>query len=157
MVLSCSYSNPPNNQKQSTDFTSIYQKYGNTHFIGIGIGTGSTEHLAIKVAKAKALGELADNVKVTIMSKLEIITNDVTIGNQSQSSESIREMIITIGNATVRSPEYEVISISDENGIFKTEILARKNKKDHLLSTASYLDFLDESDLLLEIILNKNN
>ncbi len=148
LVLSCSHSKPPDNQKKSTDFTSIYQKYGKTHFIGIGIGTGANEHLAIKVAKAKALGELADNVKVSIMSKLEIISNDITIGDQSQSSESIREMIITIGNATVRSPEYEIIHVSERGNKFHAEVFAKKLKNEHINESARDLEFLGTDKLL---------
>ena len=66
--------------------------------------------MAIKIAKVRALGELSDNIKVTILSKLEIKTTATTHGETTQLDETVKEKIISIGNATVRSPEYEILN-----------------------------------------------
>ena len=154
LVLSCSHSNPRNSQKQSTDFTSIYQKYGNTHFFGVGSGLGATEQLAIKIAKAKALGELASHVKVTVMSKLEMLSVLEESETSFSMNETLKQQVISIGNATVRSPEYEILDLSGENGSFTAEVLAKKNKKEHFLTASRDLE-LDGSEELFNMIMNK--
>ena len=154
LILSCSHSNPRNSQKQSTDFTLIYQKYGNTHFFGVGSGSGATEQLAIKIAKAKALGELASHVKVTVMSKLEMLSVLEESETSFSMNETLKQQVISIGNATVRSPEYEILDLSAENGSFAAEVLAKKNKKEHFLTAARDLE-LDGSDELFNMIMNK--
>ena len=154
LILSCSHSNPRNSQKQSTDFTLIYQKYGNTHFFGVGSGSGATEQLAIKIAKAKALGELASNVKVTVMSRLELSAVSEENETSFSMNETLKQQVISIGNATVRSPEYEILDLSSENGSFTAEVLAKKNKKEHFLTAARDLE-LDGSEELFNMIMNK--
>ena len=62
----------------------ILNQYGKTHFLGFGNATSTTEQLAIKIAKTKALGELADNIKVTILSRLELVSTEITTGDQTQ-------------------------------------------------------------------------
>ena len=152
VVFSCSHSGPPNDHKQSTDFASIYKQYGNTHFVGIGIGAGANEQLAIKIAKARALGELADNVKVTILSKLEVISTEISVGDQSQVNESVKEKIISLGNATVRSPKYEILNVSRKDAEFRAEVLAKKLINEHVEESARDLEFSDDIDKILELI-----
>ena len=152
VVFSCSHSGPPNDHKQSTDFASIYKQYGNTHFVGIGIGAGANEQLAIKIAKARALGELADNVKVTILSKLEVISTEISVGDQSQVNESVKEKIISLGNATVRSPKYEILNVSRKDAEFRAEVLAKKLINKHIEESARDLEFSDDIDKILELI-----
>ena len=82
---------------------------------------------------------------------MEIISNDITIGNQSQSSESIREMIITIGNATVRSPEYEIIHVSQRGNKFHAEVFTKKLINEHINESARDLEFLG-TDKLLDLL-----
>ncbi len=152
VVFSCSHSGPPNDHKQSTDFASIYKQYGNTHFVGIGIGAGANEQLAIKIAKARALGELADNVKVTILSKLEVISTEISVGDQSQVNESVKEKIISLGNATVRSPKYEILNVLRKDAEFRAEVLAKKLINEHVEESARDLEFSDDIDKILELI-----
>ena len=159
LVLGCAHNNPPSvndnppsvNEKK-TNYTLIYNQYGNTHFFGVGSGSGATEQLAIKIAKAKALGELASNVKVTVMSKLEMLS----VLEESETSfsmhETLKQQVISIGNAVVRSPEYEILDLSDENGSFTAEILAKKNKKEHFLTAARDLE-LGSVDILFDKIM----
>ena len=154
LVLGCAHNNPPSVHKKKTDFTLIYQKYGNTHFFGVGSGSGATEQLAIKIAKAKALGELASHVKVTVMSKLEMLSVLEESETSFSMNETLKQQVISIGNATVRSPEYEILDLSGENGSFTAEVLAKKNKKEHFLTAARDLE-LDGSDELFNMIMNK--
>ena len=161
LVLGCAHNNPPSvndnppsvNEKK-TNYTLIYNQYGNTHFFGVGSGTGATEQVSIKIAKAKALGELASNVKVTVMSKLEMLS----VSEESETSfsmhETLKQQVISIGNAIVRSPEYEILDLSGENGSFTAGVLAKKNKKEHFLAAARDLE-LDGSEELFNMIMNK--
>ena len=159
LVLGCAHNNPPSvndnppsvNEKK-TNYTLIYNQYGNTHFFGVGSGTGATEQVAIKIAKAKALGELASNVKVTVMSKLEMLS----VLEESETSfsmhETLKQQVISIGNAIVRSPEYEILNLSGENGSFTAGVLAKKNKKEHFLTAARDLE-LGSVDILFDKIM----
>ena len=152
LVLGCAHNNPPSVNEKKTNYTLIYQKYGNTHFFGVGSGSGATEQLAIKIAKAKALGELASNVKVTVMSKLEMLS----VLEESETSfsmhETLKQQVISIGNAIVRSPEYEILNLSGENGSFTAGVLAKKNKKAHFLTAARDLE-LGSVDILFDKIM----
>ena len=130
----------------------IYNQYGNTHFFGVGSGSGATEQLAIKIAKAKALGELASNVKVTVMSRLELSAVSEESETSFSMNETLKQQVISIGNATVRSPEYEILDLSGENGSFTAEVLAKKNKKDHFLTAARDLDFADSENLFSKLM-----
>tara|TARA_B100000315_G_scaffold225484_1_gene231759 strand:- start:2937 stop:3302 length:366 start_codon:yes stop_codon:yes gene_type:complete len=120
--------------------------------VGIGIGAGANEQLAIKIAKARALGELADNVKVTILSKLEVISTEISVGDQSQVNESVKEKIISLGNATVRSPKYEILNVLRKDAEFRAEVLAKKLINEHVEESARDLEFSDDIDKILELI-----
>ena len=93
MFYSCSYRTPTASIEFQNRYTAILNQYTKTHFIGVGNATSSTEQLAIKIAKTKALGELADNIKVTILSRLELVSTEITTGDQTQLSESVKENI----------------------------------------------------------------
>ena len=112
--------------------------------------------MAIKIAKARALGELADNVKVTIMSELEIISTEITVGDQSQVSESVKEKIISIGNATVRSPEYEILNVSRRDAEFHAKVLVKKLINKHVEESAKSLELEDAGEALMKMIIKKN-
>tara|TARA_B100000315_G_scaffold132278_1_gene121676 strand:- start:726 stop:1256 length:531 start_codon:yes stop_codon:yes gene_type:complete len=136
----------------SETYSTLINKYSTNYFVGFGIGFGDTEEIALKIAKARALGELADNVKVTIMSKLEVISTEITVGNQSQFSESVKEKIISIGNATIRSPEYEILNLSRRDAKFHAEVLAKKLMNKHVEESARDLEFVDDIDKILELL-----
>ena len=152
LVLGCAHNNPPSIHEKKTDYTLIYNQYGNTHYFGVGSGSGATEQLAIKIAKAKALGELASNVKVTVLSKLEMLSVSEESETSFSMNETLKQQVISIGNATVRSPEYEILDLSGENGSFTAEVLAKKNKKDHFLTAARDLDFADSENLFSKLM-----
>ena len=162
LVLGCAHNNLHSINKKKTNssvnekktnYTLIYNQYGNTHYFGVGSGTGATEQLAIKIAKAKALGELASNVKVTIMSRLELTAVSEESETSFSMNETLKQQVISIGNATVRSPEYEILDLSGgENGSFIAEVLAKKNKKEHFLKVARDLE-LDGVDILFNKIM----
>ena len=161
LVLGCAHNNPSSIDKKKanssvnekkTNYTLIFNQYGNTHFFGVGSGTGGTEQLAIKIAKAKALGELASNVKVTVMSRLELTAVSEESGTSFSMNETLKQQVISIGNATVRSPEYEILDLSGENGSFTAEVLAKKNKKEHFLTAARDLE-LGSVDILFDKIM----
>ncbi|MDC0480213.1 LPP20 family lipoprotein [Candidatus Marinimicrobia bacterium] len=134
-----------------SNYTLLLDQYGETHFVGVGNATSSTEQLAIKIAKTKALGELADNIKVTILSRLELVSTEITTGDQTQLSESVKENIISIGNATVRFPEYDVLDVSFADNNYNAIVLAKKLKKQHIEAAARDLEFLG-TDKLLDLL-----
>ena len=144
------------NQNSTTDFKLLYNKYDSTHFFGVGLGKGATEQLAIKIGKAKALGELASTIKVTVMSRIEMISNSQESDLSYSFNETLKQQIISIGNATVRSPEYEILNLNKVKGSFEAEVLAKKNKKDHFLAAARDLE-LDGGDELFNMIINKGD
>ena len=142
----------PKDAGLNNDYNHIINTYSKDYFIGVGTGKGSTKEMAIKIAKARALGELADNVKVTIMSKLEVISTEITVGDQSQVSESVKEKIISLGNATVRSPEYEILNVSRRDAEFHAEVLVKKLINKHVEESAGDLEFNDDIAKILELI-----
>ena len=144
--------NSPGVSNENNNYNKIINMYSGEYFIGVGTGKGSTKEMAIKIAKARALGELADNVKVTIMSKLEVISTEITVGDQSQVSESVKEKIISLGNATVRSPEYEILNVTRRDAEFHAEVLAKKLINKHVEESAGDLEFNDDIDKILELI-----
>ena len=151
LLYSCA-GNSPGISNETDNYNKIINMYSGEYFVGVGTGKGSTKEMAIKIAKARALGELADNVKVTIMSKLEIRSTEITVGDQSQVSESVKEKIISLGNATVRSPEYEILNVSRRDAEFHAEVLAKKLINKHVEESAGDLEFNDDIDKILELI-----
>ena len=150
LLYSCA-GNSPGFSNETDNYNKIINMYSGEYFVGVGTGKGSTEEMAIKIAKARALGELADNVKVTIMSKLEVISTEITVGDQSQVSESVKEKIISLGNATVRSPEYEILNVSRRDAEFHAEVLAKKLINKHVEEATRDLEFID-ADKLMDIL-----
>lgn len=156
ITISCTQVIIHDTENQPLDYSSIYQQYAGTHFIGIGVGDGATEDIAIRIAKAKALGELAENIKVSIMSKLELISTEITVGNNSEISESVKEIIISIGEATVRSPEFEILRISNRNTEYVAEVLAKKIMVMHIEESARDLEFEEAGELILKMMTINN-
>ena len=150
LLFSCASNKKSLDENSITDYKLIYQKYGSTHFFGIGSGSGINQQLAIKIAKSKALGELASNIKVTVMSKIEMLTTFEENGTNSSLNESLEQQIISIGNATVRSPEYEILNIdvNKKDGSFKAEVIAKKNKEEHLAMATRDLDINIDQELI---------
>ena len=151
LLYSCA-GNSPGVSNETDNYNKIINMYSGEYFVGVGTGKGSTKEMAIKIAKARALGELADNVKVTIMSKLEVRSTEITVGDQSQVSESVKEKIISLGNATVRSPKYEILNVSRKDAEFRAEVLAKKLINEHVEESARDLEFSDDIDKILELI-----
>ena len=151
LLYSCA-GNSPGVSNENNNYNKIINMYSGEYFVGVGTGKGSTKEMAIKIAKARALGELADNVKVTIMSKLEVISTEITVGDQSQVSESVKEKIISLGNATVRSPEYEILNVSRRDAEFHAEVLVKKLINKHVEESAGDLEFNDDIAKILELI-----
>ena len=151
-LLLLSNCNKANVTPDINTYLSIQNQYSSEYFIGIGNGSGNTEQLAIKIAKTKALGALSENVKVTILSKAEMNTSEISDGTNSQFSQSFEQKIISIGNATIRSPEYEILDISSKKGVLHAQVLAKKLKAEHIKEAANDLDFGSDTDQLLELI-----
>jgi hypothetical protein len=101
----------------------------------------------MKIARATALGELSSNVKVFIASKLEVYASESSSGD---SEESVSQKIVEIGNATIRSPEYEIISAiqNSSNGNFEVKVLAKKLKSEHFQEAALSININDDERLL---------
>ena len=154
LLYSCA-GNSPGFSNETDNYNKIINMYSGEYFVGVGMGKGSTEEMAIKIAKARALGELADNVKVTIMSKLEVISTEITVGDQSQVSESVKEKIISLGNATVRSPEYEILNVSRRDAEFHAEVLVKKLINKHVEESAKSLELEDAGEVLMKMMIKE--
>jgi len=152
LAITCAQMNVGDSENQPLDYSSLYQQYTGTHFIGIGVGTGATEDIAIRIAKAKALGELAESIKVSIMSKLEVITTESIVGDNSKFSESVKDKIISIGKATVRSPEFEILRISSRDTKYHAVVLAKKLMVLHIEESARSLEFEGAGELILKMM-----
>ena len=50
--------NSPGVSNENNNYNKIINMYSGEYFIGVGTGKGSTKEMAIKIAKARALGEL---------------------------------------------------------------------------------------------------
>tara|TARA_B100001105_G_C22235480_1_gene375918 strand:+ start:150 stop:671 length:522 start_codon:yes stop_codon:yes gene_type:complete len=155
LLYSCA-GNSPGFSNETDNYNKIINMYSGEYFVGVGTGKGSTEEMAIKIAKARALGELADNVKVTIMSKLEVISTEITVGDQSQVSESVKEKIISLGNATVRSPEYEILNVSRRDAEFHAKVLVKKLINKHVEESAKSLELEDAGEALMKMMIKEN-
>jgi hypothetical protein len=155
-LYGCAHKTNSTSSPDKINYISIYQKYGQTHFFGMASGKGATQQIAIKIAKAKALGELASNVKVTVMSKLEVISTAEESEKQSSFNETLKQQVISIGNATVRSPEYEILNLNQKKDGFEAEVLAKKNMKEHFLSAGFELNVSDTEDLFNALIGQKD-
>jgi len=125
----------------------LINKYSSDYFVGLGIGVSPSENVAMKIARATALGELSSNVKVFITSKLEVYASESSSGD---SDESVSQKIVEIGNATIRSPEYEIISAiqNASNGNFEVKVLAKKLKNDHFDEVANTIEIDDTAELM---------
>ena len=125
----------------------LINKYSSDYFVGLGIGVSPSENVAMKIARATALGELSSNVKVFIASKLEVYASESSSGD---SEESVSQKIVEIGNATIRSPEYEIISAiqNSSNGNFEVKVLAKKLKRDHFDEVANTIEIDDTAELM---------
>lgn len=153
LILLCSCaSRSQNDPLQNSSYMNIINTYSGEYFVGVGTGEGPTEEIAIKIAKTRALGELADNVKVAILSQFEIITTERASGSSYQLDETVKERIISIGNATVRSPDYEILNVSHTDNKFNAEVLVKKLKSQHIEEAAMYLEFFDDVDKLVELL-----
>ena len=125
----------------------LINKYSSDYFVGLGKGVSPSENTAMKIARATDLGELSTNVKVFIASKLEVYASESSSGD---SEESVSQKIVEIGNATIRSPEYEIISAiqNSSNGNFEVKVLAKKLKRDHFDEVANTIEIDDTAELM---------
>ena len=150
LMIGCAYTS--NGTSSHTSYNELIEKYSNDYFFGVGNGSAKTEQLAIKIAKIKALGSLSENIKVTILSKTEMNQEETVTSSSYEFTESFKAKIIAIGNATVRSPDYEILNVSNKSDKFHVEMLAKKLKSEHIIEAANDLDFGPNADSLLELI-----
>ena len=124
----------------------LINKYSSDYFVGLGKGVSPSENVAMKIARATALGELSSNVKVFIASKLEILSSE----SNGEINESASQEIVEIGNAIVRSPEFEILSsnLNSANGIFEIKVLAKKLKSEHYNEALKTIEIDDASALI---------
>ena len=125
----------------------LINKYSSDYFVGLGKGVSPSENTAMKIARATALGELSSNVKVFIASKLEVYASESSSG---ESEESVSQKIVEIGNATIRSPEYEIISAiqNSSNDNFEVKVLTKKLKSEHFQEADLSININDDERLL---------
>jgi len=142
---------------ETVDYNNIINTYSGEYIVGVGTGKSPTESVAVQIAKVRALGELSDNIKVTILSELEINTTAITLNKTSQYNESVREQIISIGNATVRIPEYEILNVSKNGNEFQVRVLAKKLISQHIEESSKSLELEDAGELLMKMIITEGN
>jgi len=147
LIISCASSNPNQTSNDHKLITDISHNY----FVGFGNGKASTEDTAMKIARATALGELSTGIKVHIKSKLELYQSERSDG---ESFESMSQQIVEIGQATVRAPEYEIISTNydQKSKIHEVKIIAKKMKSEYYRETAESLNLNEFDDLLKFLI-----
>mgnify|MGYP006097398189 CR=1 FL=1 len=141
-----------NKKSAPTSYNELIEKYSDEYFIGVGNGNGSSEQLAIKIAKINALGSLSESIKVSIFSKTELFIEEISLDSSSEITESFKQQIISIGNATVRSPEYTILNISSKNGVFQAQVLAKKLKRQHIEEAVKDLESIDDVDKFLDLL-----
>jgi len=124
----------------------LINQYSSEYFVGIGKGIAGDERTALKIARASALGELSTNVKVFITNRLEVHSTE----QDGSYTESVSQHISEIGNAVVRSPEYEIIAsgINKASGKFEVKVLAKKRKQNHFEEAASTIAMDDISEIM---------
>lgn len=124
----------------------LINQYSSEYFVGIGKGIAGDERTALKIARAAALGELSTNVKVFITNRLEVQSAE----QDGSYTESVSQHITEIGNAVVRSPEYEIISsgVNKASGQFEVKVLAKKRMQDHFEEAARTIAMDDISDIM---------
>lgn len=132
----------------ASSYDALMAEYSNDYFMGVGYGNGNSRQMAIKIAKIQAQAELAEGIKVTIKSISESITTETKIGDTSTSTDSFKQKILSLGNATVRSPEYEILNVYESKDGFKAQVLVKKLKRQHIEETARDLEFIDADKLL---------
>lgn len=150
--------NLTNKSKMSNEnisFNKLFENYSNEYFIGIGTGKGNTESMALQIAKSRALGELSDNIKVSILSELEVISKSVTQDNLSDFDEDVKESIISIGNATVRLPEYEILNVEQSGNEYYVKVMAKKLISEQINDASKSLELEDAGEILLKSMVNK--
>lgn len=145
IVIICSCATTSSNEI-SNDLnliTNLSQNY----FVGIGEGKGSSEVIAVKIARVSALGELSTNIKVHIKSRLDLYESE---NSKGETFESFSEKIIEIGQATVQSPKFDVIStnFNKKTKIFEVKILAKKEKRLYYKEVAQTISLNDTSEVL---------
>ena len=153
-VYACSSTGNNVNVKANSGFSTDLQlinKYSSKYFVGLGIGKSSSENTAMKIARATALGELSSNVKVFITSKLEILSSE----SNREINESVSQKIIEIGNATIRSPEYEILSSvqNTSNGDYNVKVIAKKLKNEHFEEASKSIN-INDNQKLINFLLN---
>ena len=153
LIFFCSCATNRNSIKDS-DFLQLSEQYKDEYFTGIGEGSSTQEQVAIKLAKSKALGDLSNNIKVIIQSKIEINTEVTSINGKSEINESFNENILSIGSAPVRSPEYQIIKSYKEKGLFKVVVLVKKNKEDQITEAQKELNLDSDDDMIKKLLLN---
>ena len=135
----------------ASSYDALMAEYSNDYFMGVGYGNGNSRQMAIKIAKIQAQAELAENIKVTILSKAESITTETKIGDTYTSTDSFKHKILSLANATVRSFETEILNVHESKDGFKAQVLVKKLKRQHMEEVARELEFLD-ADKLLDIL-----
>ena len=148
-IPACSSPVANNSPKPGSGLSSDLQlinKYSSDYFVGLGKGVSPSEDVAMKIARATALGELSSNIKVFIASKLEILSSE----SNGEINESASQEIVEIGNAIVRSPEFEILSsnLNSANGIFEIKVLVKKLKSEHYNEALKTIEIDDASALI---------
>ena len=96
-----------------------------------------------------AQAELAENIKVTILSIAELVRKEKMTGTTYTTTESFTKKIISIGNATVRTPEYKTLYEQKSEDGFQTQVLVLKLKKEHIQEAARDLGFNIDIEALI--------
>ena len=128
--------------------------YDSIYFIGTGVGSNENKEIAYKIAKLKALGNLSENIEVEVLSILDYY---VTEKNTEEIDETINKQIGIISSTKIRDPIYIVSEENNDGFKYHYKILAKKNRKDYIIETASDLNYNAAGEMLLEMFKKKFN
>ena len=128
--------------------------YDSIYFIGTGVGSNENKEIAYKIAKLKALGNLSENIEVEVLSILEYY---VTEKNAEEIDETINKQIGIISSTKIRDPIYIVSEENNDGFKYHFEIIAKKNRSDYIIETASDLNYNAAGEILLEMFKKKFN
>jgi len=91
LVIGCAHTS--NGKSAPISYNELIEKYSNDYFVGVGYGSGNSEQLALKIAKIRAQAALAENIKITILSKTELMIEEKMIDDSYTLTESFKEKL----------------------------------------------------------------
>jgi len=110
--------------KQYTQISYLYDKYPDD-FIGIGVHFNEDRHIALQVAKIKAVRDLTLSISARVSSMTKYFLEENLYGTKKNE---IQESIKEYSDIKIRGENYEILDSIQFDGKFYVSVLARKNR-----------------------------